>query len=208
MPLQFCRLDETDGDARETYLVLTGAYCVGTLSRIANGSSRGDWAWAMSFGHGLDEGGTVGTLTEAKDAIRAAFRKQLARIGLAEAEGQRAPQAARELATASEAHWDVPRSGQTDDAEQSPRGYPRIARITSGDLPVGVLREVEARSRHWTWVISGTRHQPSNFVWNGWASSLEEGQDALLHAWSTWLAWAGLRQVRAPEMSSPIRPLC
>lgn len=208
MPLRFYHADETHDGARDTYLVLTGGYCVGTLNRIADGPSAGDWVWALSFDHGIDEGGTVSSATEAKDAITAAFRKQIARIGLAEADGQKLPAVLRDAPTRRDAHWDAPRSKPADDTERSPHGYPRIARITSGELPVGVLREVEARSRQWTWVISGTRHHPSNFVWNGWASSLEEGQDALLHAWSMWLAWAGLRQVRAPEMSSFSRPLC
>jgi hypothetical protein len=238
MPLRLCPVADTDDDTRDTYVALTGGYCVGTFNRLPLrlphrlplGHREGDWIWGAGFGHPLDDGGRVGTAREAEDAVVASFREQLARIGLAEVEGATPRLRVRKPTLPAEASWDVARYGRgfahipekachAVDAGWIPvsrRRYaptkqcPRIARITSGDLPIGVLREVATgpSAGHWTWAISGTRHNPPDFVWNGCASSLEESQDALLWAWSTWIAWAGLRQVRAPEMSRPIRSLC
>lgn len=211
MPLHLRPLDATDRDMGDAYVVMTGGYCVGSFRRLTHSAYDGDWAWAVSFGHPIDNGGRVGTAREAENAIAVSFRRQLARIGLAEAEGSRPLSLMRGSVLAAEAHREVPRCDWDFDREQSRvLDRPRIARITSGDLPVGLLREVAfaPAAGHWTWAISGTRHNPPGFVWNGCTPSLEESQDALLHAWSAWIAWAGLRQVRAPEMSRPIRSLC
>ena len=211
MPLRLCRVDDADSYSPDAYVALTGGYCVGTFNRLRQGYTEGGWSWGVSFGHLIDDSGMVGTAREAKNAVAAAFRRQLTRIGLAEVEGSRLPLRAHEPALAAEPHWDVPPNERSFDRER-PRGfaYPRIARIRSGDLAVGVLREVgnAPLAGHWTWAVSGTRHNPPGFIWNGCTPSLEESQDALLRAWSAWIAWAGLRQVRVPEMTRPIRSLC
>jgi hypothetical protein len=215
MPLHLRRVDNADNDARDTYVALTGGYCVGAFNRLPQGSSEGDWIWGVGFGHPIDDSGMVGTADEAENAVVVSFRKQLARIGLAEVEGSRLRPFLRKPVPLAEAYWDIPRCERDLDREH-PRASdcPRIARITSGDLTVGLLREVTIapraghRTTHWTWAISGTRHNPPDFVGHGCTSSLEEGQDALMRAWSAWIAWAGLRQVRALEMCRPIRSLC
>jgi hypothetical protein len=221
MPLHLCPVEDTDDDTRDAYVFMTGGYCVGAFNRVARRHRDGDWIWGAGFGHPLDDGGRVGTAREAKDAIVVSFRQQLARIGLAEVEGagererESASEPSRLRKPALPAYWDVARQARRPAHMYSRASErPRIARITSGDLPIGVLREVTSGARagdgtgHWSWAITGTRHNPPDFIWNGCTSSLEESQDALLWAWSTWIAWAGLRQVRAPQMSRPIRSLC
>jgi hypothetical protein len=222
MPLHLRAVDDSDDDTLDNYVVMTGGYCVGAYNRLPrgpseHGPSQGDWIWGVGFGHPIDDGGMAGTADEAENAIVVSFRKQLARIGLAEVEGSRLRPLMRK--PTPPAHWDIPRCERDFDREHTRvLDGPRIARITSGDLTVGLLREVAIAPRagharrhwttHWTWAISGTRHNPPNFVWHGCGSSLEESQDALMRAWSTWIAWAGLRQMRALEMSRPIRLLC
>jgi hypothetical protein len=57
---------------------------------------------------------------------------------------------------------------------------PRRFRVHSGELLVGLISEMDRvpSAGQWNWVLSGTRPNPSRFVWKSTEKTLDEARAA------------------------------
>jgi hypothetical protein len=178
------------------FVALSGSYACGHFAKSARVRSERLLDWGCGFGN-FQSSGSVETIDEAKLAMATAFRGALERAGLAEIEDARPGPPERETPppAVSAASWAPPKPWSYLD-HPIVIHQPRRMTVTSGELLVGLLHEINRApyAGQWTWEISGTRPNPAAFLWNGHRPTLTEAQAALTAALETWLRWAGLRQ--------------
>jgi len=195
--------DTRSADTMTGFVALSGSYACGQIvpSRMVHSEHLLDWGCGFS---GFSTGGTVPTVEEAKPAMAKAWRDSLARVGLAEIEDARPGPTERKAPPPPDVGAWIPGPVFSDLDHPVVIHQPRRMSVTSGELLVGLLHEINRApyAGQWTWEISGTRSNPEGFVWNGHQPTLGEAQAALIGAWAKWLQWAGLRQKEPLRWSS------
>jgi hypothetical protein len=176
------------------FIVLSGAYEVGSFHRIAHGPGEGRWLWAASLG-GVAAvfvaSGYAKSPDECRILVARTFRRMLTRADLRERPDAKPGPPRREPVEAI-----APPTQPYDREKDIPLGpmlrNERSITIRSGELIVGML----ARSTHgpetWSWILTGVGPPSEDFRWSGDAATERDAFDALNAAWLLWTRWAGL----------------
>lgn len=196
--------------------MLSGSFVAGSFHQIPHGPSEGLWQWGARLGKDTHaSGGMVDTPVAAKDMIAVAFRRNIARIGLAERPDATPPKRIERPPAAPAPmieSWAPPPFDRWFDRDH-PRvlDWPRRAELRSGDWLVGRLNEHDRApwAGRWSWALSGTETWPGDdFCWKGEAATIDDAFACLEAAWAHWVFWAGLVQKEPLRRGAPVRSLC